>query len=142
VFDNGGLAGYGELLPGLGPFWPAFYRDYSRVLEIDPQTLDVVWEYRVDRPDTAKGERKFFSWFISSAQRLPNGNTLIDEGADGRIFEVTQFGEIVWEYIWKTTEGPGSLLQFGNAVYRAYRIPYDWVPADADEKCLQPVAAK
>ena len=34
---------------------------------------------------------------MSSAQRLPNGNTLIDEGADGRLFAVTSAKEIVWE---------------------------------------------
>lgn len=138
VFDNGGLAGFGELLPGLGASWPAFFRNYSRVIEIDPQTLDVVWEYRLENP--GPGERKFFSWFISSAQRLPNGNTLIDEGADGRVFEVTRSGEIVWEYIWKSTVGPGSLFSFGNAVYRAYRVPYEWTPQD--KTCPAPVAAQ
>ena len=30
---------------------------------------------------------------------LLNGNTLICEGATGRIFEVTVSGEIAWEYI-------------------------------------------
>ncbi len=41
----------------------------------------------------------FFSAFISGAQRLANGNTLICSGAPGRIFEVTRGGEIVWEYL-------------------------------------------
>jgi hypothetical protein len=41
----------------------------------------------------------FYSSFISSARRLPNGNTLIDEGMNGRIFQVTNKGEIAWEYI-------------------------------------------
>jgi len=31
-------------------------------------------------------------------QRLPNGNTLITESTQGRIFEVTPENEIVWEY--------------------------------------------
>jgi hypothetical protein len=42
---------------------------------------------------------RFYRPFISSAQRLPNGNTLITEGSGGRIFEVTSDHEIVWEYI-------------------------------------------
>lgn len=42
---------------------------------------------------------EFYSSFISGAQRLPNGHTLICEGADGRVFEVTPKGEIVWEYL-------------------------------------------
>jgi len=40
----------------------------------------------------------FFSAFISGAQRLPNGNTLICSGAPGRLFEVTRDGELVWDY--------------------------------------------
>ena len=37
----------------------------------------------------------FFSPRISNAQRLPNGNTLINEGWFGRFFEVTGAGEVV-----------------------------------------------
>ena len=57
-------------------------------------------------------------------QRLPNGNTLITEGSDGRVFEVTKDHELVWEFIspyW------GQKLPM-NMVYRAYRVPYEWVP--------------
>ena len=36
---------------------------------------------------------------MGSAQRLPNGNTLIAESSFGRFFEVTTEGEIVWEYV-------------------------------------------
>jgi len=60
---------------------------------------------------------------VSSAQRLPNGNTLITEGSDGRIFEVTRDHELVWEYI-SPYWGKRGL----NMVYRAYRAPYSWVP--------------
>lgn len=42
---------------------------------------------------------EFYSSFISGAQRLPNGHTLVCEGADGRVFEVTPDGKIVWEYL-------------------------------------------
>ena len=65
----------------------------SKVIEIDPRTNAFVWEYRSE-PAWA-----FFSHFISSAQRLPNGNTLICEGSTGRIFEVTMGQEIVWEFV-------------------------------------------
>mgnify|MGYP003326773338 FL=1 len=30
---------------------------------------------------------------------MANGNTFICEGMHGRLFEVTQAGEIVWEYV-------------------------------------------
>jgi MYXO-CTERM domain-containing protein len=32
-------------------------------------------------------------------QRLPNGNTLIAEGAYGEISEVTEAGDLVWYYV-------------------------------------------
>jgi hypothetical protein len=45
--------------------------------------------------------------FMSGAQRLPNGNTLICAGPDGIIFEVTPSQEIVWKYVNPVQEGPG-----------------------------------
>jgi hypothetical protein len=41
----------------------------------------------------------FYSSRISGAQRLPNGNTLICEGNEGKFFEVSQRDKIVWKYI-------------------------------------------
>ena len=126
VFDNGGWGGYGEINPMSKIGQKNALRDYSRILEINPVTLDIVWQYtpaEAGFPHPTDSFR-FYSPYISSAQRLENGNTLIDEGADGRIFEVTPEHEIVWEFIspyWgKTTKN--------NMIYRAYRIPYDWIP--------------
>ncbi|MCK5347109.1 MAG: aryl-sulfate sulfotransferase, partial [Candidatus Heimdallarchaeota archaeon] len=67
-------------------------RKYSRVLELDPLKEKIVWEYKADPPES------FFSVNQGSSQRLPNGNTLISETRNGRLFEVTLDGEIVWEY--------------------------------------------
>lgn len=91
LFDNGGQG-----------------RPYSRVVEIAPPMdetgkyvreadqsfapSEVVWEYTAENPND------FFSYLISSAQRQPNGNTLITEGLLAHIFEVNPAGEIVWEY--------------------------------------------
>ncbi len=112
VFDNGGESGYG------GPQdFPRYTREYSRVVEIDPITCEIVWQY-----GSENGKDHFFSHFISGMQRLPNGNTLITDGANGRLIEVTPDKEIVWEY--QAPEGGA----FGNKVYRAYRIPPEWVP--------------
>jgi outer membrane protein assembly factor BamB len=66
---------------------------FSRVVEVDPKTNQVVWEY-FDNP-----AYNFFSPYISGARRLPNGNTLITEGMFGRMFQVTPEGDVVWEYI-------------------------------------------
>jgi arylsulfotransferase ASST len=113
VFDNGGPSGYGEPT-GTAPRGVGVYaRPNSRILEIDPVSLKLVWSY------TAPGQ--FFSTNISGAQRLANGNTLITEGAGGRIFEVTSDRRIVWEFM-----NP-LFVNARNAVYRAYRIPYSWL---------------
>ena len=127
VYDNGGWAGYGAPNPGAPNGLKTAQRDYSRVLEIDPTTLEIVWQYTPKEAGfvVPLDAARFYSPFISSAQRLPNGNTLITEGSDGRIFEVTRDHAIVWEYIspyWR----PGALAL--NMVYRAYRAPYEWVP--------------
>jgi len=127
IFDNGGFSGYG-LLGGLFNSPIRYHRFYSRVIEFNPVTLDVVWEYKQlsDHHFPIKDENRFFSIIISSAQRLPNGNTLITEGTSGRIFEVTSEKEIVWEYAYS---GEGYSLQ-NDYVYRAYRVPPEWVPGN------------
>lgn len=127
MFDNGGWAGYGRPNPSAPDGRSNVLRDYSRVLEIDPQTLEVIWQYTPAEAGfvVPLDASRFYSPFISNAQRLPNGNTLITEGSDGRIFEVTSQHELVWEYInpyWRRDK-----LRL-NLVYRAYRSPYEWVP--------------
>jgi len=126
AFDNGGWAGYGAPNPGAPTGNNNALRDYSRVLEFDPITLEIVWQYTAREAGFVMpvDGYKFYSGFISSAQRLPNGNTLITEGADGRLFEVTIEHEIVWEYI-SPYYGKNKNQ---NMVYRAYRLPYYWIP--------------
>jgi hypothetical protein len=126
VFDNGGWAGYGAANPGAPRGFNNAMRDYSRVLEFNPVTLDIAWQFTpAELGLVFPGDcNRFYSPFISSAQRLPNGNTLITEGSDGRILEVTANHEIVWEYIspyW------GKQMKM-NMIYRAFRVPYQWVP--------------
>lgn len=59
------------------------------------------WSY-----DGGEGNR-FFSSHISGADRLPNGNTLICSGSEGRFFEVTRAGEVVWD-LRLPAGGPGA----------------------------------
>lgn len=118
VFDNQGSAGYPSATLGL--------ISGSRVLEIDPQTGHIVWQYTA--ADSKQPGWAFYSSFISSARRLPNGNTLIDEGMNGRFFQVTAKGENVWEYVSPYQgKAPGSEA-ISNWVYRALPVSYDWVP--------------
>jgi hypothetical protein len=136
IFDNGTDAGFGAVVPGLDRgTYPSTLGDFSRVVEFNPVTMDLVWEYRQQHPtedldadgDIKGNERKFCSRRISGAQRLENGNTLICEGNAGRIFEVTPEGDIVWEYISPYT-GEIDAEVPRNSVYRAYRVPASWIP--------------
>jgi len=92
-----------------------FNPDLSRVIEINPESGNIVWEYRAENPVD------FYSTYISSARRLPNGNTLICEGAIGRIFEVTSRGETVWEYWSPIYTRSGNRYGVTNAIFRAMR---------------------
>jgi len=121
VFDNGGGAGYGEATPVALDGRNIVARHSTRVLEINPITMETVWEYSI----SGHGSFRFFSWNVGAAQRLPNGNTLITEGAPGRAFEVTVDGEIVWEYISPFYFESDETRQ---NIYRAFRVPYDWIP--------------
>ena len=100
LFDNGGRRGW------------------SRVIEVDPASQAITWEYR------GSPRESFLSAAISGAQRLPNGNTLICEGRPGRLFEVTPAGDVVWEYI-----NPFESAHLGQprnrSVFRAYRYAAD-----------------
>ncbi len=75
VFDN-----------GLGRGW-------SRVVQIDPVSNRIVWQYKAKPPES------FFSSALGSCQRLPNGNTLIANSESGEAFEVTSEGEVVWKFV-------------------------------------------
>ncbi|UCD09756.1 MAG: aryl-sulfate sulfotransferase [Dehalococcoidales bacterium] len=135
AFDNGGQAGYGIPNPGALTGNNNAIRGYSRVLEFDPITLEIVWQYTAREAGFAMDMYRFYSHYISAAQRLANGNTLITEGAGGRLFEVTSDHAIVWEYI-SPYFGKGKNR---NMVYRAYRLPYSWIP-QADKPEERPVA--
>ncbi len=63
-----------------------------------PAKAEIVWSF------SGSGDKRFYSSHISGAERLPNGNTLICAGIQGRIFEVTPHGKIVWDYFNPITE--------------------------------------
>ncbi len=84
----------------------------------------IVWSYR------SVNSHGFFSHIGSSGQRLPNGNTFICSDTEGHFFEVTDKGELAWEYINPVTrDGPvktlGDALPMVNSAFRAYRYPAD-----------------
>lgn len=135
VFDNQGGAGY--------PPAPIGIYAGSRVLEIDPIRREIVWQYTAE--DSGQPPWTFFSSFVSNAQRLPNGNTLVTEGMTGRIFQVTPTGQVAWEYLTPyedyavagepevkvPTVAGVDRRTLTRLVYRSQAVPFDWVPAGA-----------
>jgi arylsulfotransferase ASST len=81
-------------------------KEYSSIEELvlpfDPQrgfTRDAGQPFLPVKPAWSYSDPEtFFSFFISGCQRLPNGNTFVCSGKQGRFFELTPAKEIVWEY--------------------------------------------
>ena len=125
VFDNQGEAGY--------PTAPVTLTGGSRVLEINPVTKEIVWQY--SGVSSGNAGWSFKSTHISNARRLPNGNTFIDEGQIGRFFQVTPAGDIVWEYInpypRRAKDAETGRATVNYSVYRAQPVPYEWAPEGA-----------
>ncbi|MFV2073406.1 MAG: aryl-sulfate sulfotransferase [Thermoanaerobaculales bacterium] len=93
----------------------------SLVQVIDPIRAAVVWEY---------GSRFFFSSVAGTVQKLPGRNALVTSSHGGRAFEITQEGEIVWEWV------PPYLPM------RVERVPYDHCPQLAALPSPAPVAVR
>jgi hypothetical protein len=95
------------------------HRGYSRVIEIEPESGGIVWQYIADPPEN------FFAPYLSGQQRLPNGNTFICSGGseDGRLFEVTSEGDVVWDF-----RNPfAQRANGGIEIYRSYRYEEEFI---------------
>ena len=81
----------------------------------------IVWTF------SSKNNTSFYSTIGSSAQRLPNGNTLVCAMNDGHFFEVAPLDtSIVWEYTNPMTRDGIKKIKVDNyptynGVFRAYR---------------------
>ncbi len=107
--------------------------DLSSVDEIVPP-VDIYGNYYLE-PGSAYGPEEqiwiyntnFYSHYVGGAQRLPNGNTIICNGANGIFFEINPDKEIIWEY---TNPFPSFLL---NDVFKVeYYLPKEPEVADLD----------
>lgn len=72
-----------------------------------PYTAEITWQYKPDPLDS------WYCPFMGGASRLPNGNTLVVNSYNKRIFEVTPKGEMVLNF---HIPGPGR-------IFRIYKIP-------------------
>jgi hypothetical protein len=96
----------------------------SNVIEFDLGAGRPVWRYGGTK------EKPFFSPRLGTAQRLPNGNTLITESNSGRAFEVTQDKQIVWEFY--NPHRAGENGEYIATIFELLRLPpefpTDWIP--------------
>ncbi|HEY9422281.1 MAG TPA: arylsulfotransferase family protein [Thermoanaerobaculia bacterium] len=93
-------------------------RNRSRVIELDPLTGETLWGYG------GTPEVDFFSKTLGSAQRLPNGNTLITESENGRALEVTRDGRTVWEF--HNPHRAGERGELVAVLFEMVRLPPDF----------------
>ena len=114
--------------------------DYSQVQILNPPQDSLGFytnanglAYGPNELETIYGDlthERFYSPYLSNAQRLNNGNTLINAGSPGRIFEIDEDRNIVWEYeIPLFGDFPASQGQIvnNNANFRAYKYTPDFI---------------
>lgn len=111
IFDNGQGRPAGE---------------YSRVIEIVPPVIsDGAYLREGARwgptgPSWTYQHLALAARVRSGAQRLPNGNTLICDGVNGRLIEVEPGGEAVWELL---ATLPSNAIDGVTELFRVLRYP-------------------
>jgi hypothetical protein len=89
----------------------------TRILEYDPLTQAIPWAY------TNEDVPPFSARFRGAEQRLTNGNTLIVDPDNRRLFEVTPGKELVWEFYCALPPAPEVQRPRGHAINCVRRYP-------------------
>jgi Arylsulfotransferase (ASST) len=97
----------------------------SNIMTIDPVTRETEIIYEAPPSDP-----RFYTGQRGKHQHLANGNILITATHDGRAFEVTREGEIVWEYINRYDEERLAVISKANRYDRDYFTVQDWSDCD------------
>lgn len=120
LFDNHGHGGFSKVIE-FNPF--AQEPSHNLLDEFDPFQQQVAWIYGGDKTNG------FFSRTCGSAERLPNGNTLIKQTNSGRVFEVTPDKKTAWEFL--NPERAGAKDELIASVFDLVRVgpdfPMDWL---------------
>lgn len=87
----------------------------SRVLEFDPVDGEMIWQFQ------GYQGAPFYTSTCGTAQRLPNGNTLVVESDNGRALEVDVEGRTVWEF--RNPARAGSEGEFVATLFDLIRLP-------------------
>ncbi len=93
-------------------------RPASRVLELDPVTLEPTWTYE------GSEEAPFFSDFCGAAERHDDGTTLVTDSWVGRALEVDREGHIRWAFV--NPHRAGAEGEFIAVVPEMVRLPGDY----------------
>lgn len=88
----------------------------SRVIELDPATGTIAWQYPNEGP-------RPYSECCGAAQRLSNGNTLITYSGPGIAAEVTPRGEVVWKF--ESPHRAGANDELIAQLMEVRRLPLD-----------------
>ena len=110
--DNGHLT----LFDNGNEHTPPHSRAVEYAIDETAKTITRVWQYPADTHE--------YSFIMSNAQRLPNGNTLIGWGDQPKVTEVQPDGTVALE------------MRLGGATYRAFRFPWEGRPAAAPRAFL------
>ncbi|MEZ4732722.1 MAG: aryl-sulfate sulfotransferase [Caldilineaceae bacterium] len=95
---------------------PPHSRAVEYAIDETAKTVTRVWQYPEDTSE--------YSFIMSNAQRLPNGNTLIGWGDQPKVTEVQPDGTVALE------------MQLGAPSYRAFRFPWQGLPTAAPRAFL------
>ncbi|MDG1147180.1 MAG: aryl-sulfate sulfotransferase [Crocinitomicaceae bacterium] len=91
-----------------------------------PVTADYIY--------TAPVPTDFYSRIISSADMLPNGNIIVDEGTQGHFFEIDSLDNVVWDYVNPVVQDsilaqeqviPGTAV-LHNSAFRVRKLAHDY----------------
>ena len=101
-----------EILPN-GNILVSFPGIPDKVVELNPKTNEIVWQYIIKKSQSQDGSNR-------DADRLPNGNTLINDGT--KLIEVTPAKEIVWQFNVKGLEHASPKESLNLYLFKSERI--------------------
>lgn len=133
-FNNGAGRGYSSVDIISTPYNASTKKyDYTPGSSFLPENTDYTYTDPNNQSD-------FFARFVSSAQMLPNGNILINNGPIGYIFEINPTdNSIVWEYMNPIDQTIGVIPQgsdpnsYSKLLFRAKRYPTDYEAFDGKD---------
>jgi hypothetical protein len=109
-----GLPGAGHLLC----YDNGLYVNASRWVEVDAASGKLI-----GHSSQAMG-RKHFSDVMGNVERLPNGNTVVCDAANGRLLQMTPDSKIVWEYVSPHMPAPGTR----GAIFKSHFYAPEYCP--------------